>query len=57
MKTDKFSIIQGDCFELIKEVKTNSVDLILTDPPYNLAKHSTGEKMSIMILQIGIRKI
>lgn len=42
MKTDKFSIIQGDCFELIKEVKTNSVDLILTDPPYNLAKHSTG---------------
>lgn len=42
MKTDKFSIIKGDCFELIKEVKTNSVDLILTDPPYNLAKHSTG---------------
>jgi site-specific DNA-methyltransferase (adenine-specific)/modification methylase len=42
MKTEKFSIAQGDCFELIKKVKTNSVDLILTDPPYNLAKHSTG---------------
>ena len=42
MKTSKFSIVQGDCFDLIKKVKTNSVDLILTDPPYNLAKHSTG---------------
>jgi site-specific DNA-methyltransferase (adenine-specific)/modification methylase len=42
MKTKDFSILQGDCFQLIKKVKTNSIDLILTDPPYNLAKHSTG---------------
>jgi len=42
MKTDKYSIVQGDCFDLVKEIKTNTIDLILTDPPYNLAKHSTG---------------
>jgi DNA modification methylase len=42
MKTDKFSIIHGDSFNLIKDIKSSSVDLILTDPPYNLAKHSTG---------------
>lgn len=42
MKTDKYSIVKGDCFDLIKEVETDSIDLILTDPPYNLAKHSTG---------------
>ena len=42
MKTKNFSIVQGDCFDLIKDIKTNSVDLILSDPPYNLAKHSTG---------------
>ncbi len=42
MKTDNYSIVQGDCFDLIKEVRTDSIDLILTDPPYNLAKHSTG---------------
>jgi site-specific DNA-methyltransferase (adenine-specific)/modification methylase len=42
MKMNEFSIIQGDCFDLIKEIETNTVDLILTDPPYNLAKHSTG---------------
>lgn len=27
-------IIQGDCFELIKEQPDNSVDLIITSPPY-----------------------
>jgi site-specific DNA-methyltransferase (adenine-specific)/modification methylase len=42
MKTDRFSIIKGDCFELIIKIKTDTVDLILTDPPYNLAKHSIG---------------
>lgn len=42
MKTRNFSIALGDCHELIKKIKTKSIDLILTDPPYNLAKHSTG---------------
>jgi len=42
MKTDKYSIERGDCFDLIKEIKTKTIDLILTDPPYNLARHSTG---------------
>ena len=42
MKTKDFSIKQGDCFQLIKEVENNSIDLILTDPPYNLGKHSRG---------------
>lgn len=33
---------QGDSRELIKNIPDNSVDLILTDPPYNISKHSTG---------------
>lgn len=36
------SLICGDSKELIKRIPDNSIDLILTDPPYNLAKHSTG---------------
>jgi site-specific DNA-methyltransferase (adenine-specific)/modification methylase len=32
----------GDSKDLIKEVADSSVDLLLTDPPYNLAKYSTG---------------
>lgn len=36
------SLICGDSKALIKRIPDNSIDLILTDPPYNLAKHSTG---------------
>ena len=34
---------QGDCLELMKELPDESVDLIITSPPYNLgSKHHTG---------------
>ena len=35
-------IYRGDCLDYIKSVPGSSVDLILTDPPYNIAKYSTG---------------
>ncbi len=38
----KYSIHNIDCFEFIKTMPSNSVDLILTDPPYNIAQYSTG---------------
>ena len=28
-------IIQGDCYELMKDIPDGSIDLVLTDPPYN----------------------
>ena len=28
-------LILGDCFELIKQIEDNSIDLIFTDPPYS----------------------
>ena len=31
-------IYQGDCLELLKRLEGGSVDLILTDPPYNISK-------------------
>ena len=27
-------ILTGDCFELIKDLEDNSVDLVITSPPY-----------------------
>jgi site-specific DNA-methyltransferase (adenine-specific)/modification methylase len=39
---DKYKLILGDAFEKIKTLLDNSVDLILTDPPYNLGEYSTG---------------
>ncbi len=41
-KITKYTIIQNDCFEVLKQIPDNSIDLILTDPPYNLAQYSTG---------------
>lgn len=32
----KNEIIQGDCIQKIKEIPNNSVDFILTDPPYGI---------------------
>ena len=29
-------LMQGDCLERIKEIPDNSVDMILTDPPYGM---------------------
>lgn len=35
-------LLQGDSKELIKKIPDQFIDLILTDPPYNIGKHSTG---------------
>ena len=35
-------MINSDCLEYMKIIPDNSIDLILTDPPYNIAQYSTG---------------
>lgn len=37
-----YLLIKGDCLEELKKIPDNSIGLILTDPPYNLSKYSTG---------------
>lgn len=39
---NKYLLIKDDCLSMLKEIPDNSIDLILTDPPYNIAKYSTG---------------
>lgn len=39
---DNYLLIHGDCMEKLKEIPDGSIHLILCDPPYNLAKYSTG---------------
>lgn len=38
----KKCLINDDSRNVLKRIPDNSIDLILTDPPYNLSKHSTG---------------
>jgi len=39
---ENYKLFLGDSYKLIKEIPTASIDLILTDPPYNLSNYSTG---------------
>lgn len=41
-EAQRYAVRLGDSREIIRKVPDNFVDFILTDPPYNLAKHSTG---------------
>lgn len=36
---------QGDCFEILKNIPDGSIDLILTDPPYNVGKDKKWDKI------------
>ena len=46
-KMSTYNLILGDSSEQIKNIPDLSIDLILTDPPYNLGRYSTGNiKMS-----------
>ena len=42
MSTAQVTLWQGDCLERMKDIPDKSIDLILCDPPYNLARYSTG---------------
>lgn len=39
-------IICGDCLKIMKKIPDNSIDLVVTSPPYNL-KNSTGNGMNV----------
>ena len=42
IKTRNYSVVNGDCLDYLGQIPDNSIDLILTDPPYNIAQYSTG---------------
>ena len=37
-------VLHGDCIELLREIPDESVDLVLTDPPYGIAFNSNMSK-------------
>lgn len=40
----EIKLLQGDCLELMKGLPDNSVDLVVTDPPYRLVKGGCTNK-------------
>jgi site-specific DNA-methyltransferase (adenine-specific) len=44
---ENIKIIQADCTNYVKTIKDNSVDLIVTDPPYGIAYRKSGQPYMI----------
>lgn len=44
-------IIQGDCLEKMKDISDNSIDLIVTDPPFNTTDYIFESKLDDKIYQ------
>lgn len=40
-------LLNGDCLELMKDIPSGSVDLVLTDPPYGTMNTDGGRRMKI----------
>jgi len=54
----KLTLIQGDCIKVLPTLPDESVDLVLTDPPYNISKetvpiYDTRGKKGKRIIQIN----
>ena len=51
------TIRNGDCFDLIKEIKDNSIDMILTDPPYNITSMKWDKYIDFELLWKEYRRV
>jgi site-specific DNA-methyltransferase (adenine-specific) len=50
---DMINLMNGDCLELMKSIPDGSVDLILTDPPYNIARANNFSSMGRAGIDFG----
>lgn len=52
-KDENIWLMQGDCLERMKEIPDGSVDLVLTDPPYNIARDNNFTTMGRAGIDFG----
>lgn len=46
-------VLHGDCLKLMKDIANNTIDLILTDPPYNIARKNNFKTMGRTGIDFG----
>ena len=51
--TSNIQLYQGDCLERMKEIPDESIDLVLTDPPYNIARDNNFTTMGRAGIDFG----
>ena len=52
-KDESMWLMLGDCLERMKEIPDGSVDLVLTDPPYNIARDNNFKTMGRAGIDFG----
>jgi len=52
-KNDYLWLMKGDCLERMKEIPDGSVDLVLTDPPYNVSRANNFHTMGRTGIDFG----
>lgn len=52
-----YELLNGDCYELLKLIPNNSVDMILTDPPYGQTPLEWDKSIDLNTLWYHIRGI
>ena len=52
----KCTLIKGDCLEKMKDIKDNSIDLVVTDPPYKVtARGNAGNSGGMMQKKLSMQ--
>jgi len=51
------TLIQGDCFEWLANAPTNSIEAVVTDPPYGLVEYSETEQEKLRKGRGGVWRI
>ena len=50
-------LIQGDCLEKMKDIESNSIDMILTDPPYGTTACSWDTVINLDLMWLQLKRI
>lgn len=51
------TLIQGDCFDWLAKAPTNSIEAVVTDPPYGLVEYSEREQTKLRAGRGGVWRI
>lgn len=51
------TLIHGDCFEWLATAQTNSIEAVVTDPPYGLVEYSEDEQRKLRAGRGGVWRI
>lgn len=55
--SSKIELLQGDCLDLLKDVPTGSIDLVLTDPPYGSTHCSWDTPIDLELLWVQLKRV